>query len=407
MAVWRGVLALAGSLVAIFFIDATRRDLPAPAVAGRATPLQSRIQGPRRAVSSVFLLSSGRISCGRNRRAGTGRRAGCRDPESGEFYHPPREEEDDDDGRWELKNDRSKGVEETTKALQAEPEPEPKRNLPRRRRFRPEPEPVPKRRNLPTTLPEVMPQRRERKPDPSEPPIEIDLPGKQKEFPTLPKPIVEVPLRREIIPRGDDPDYYDRDKLLARLRAMEANMTSLPFPLRLSETSETEKSNLTQVLLELEAIMEGDPRNIVILGTRHCNLLHQRIIELLSYALVLTGNRVFTSGGMGTNFVAIRGALRAERYLGRNETSNLNVILPQRIKDQPLEVQEVLKRVSNVTELKYNDIPLDKASRKCNSVLIDEASELIVFAYHDSTTVLDCADEARKNDKLVTEMYLD
>eukprot|EP00470_Lotharella_oceanica_P002201 CAMPEP_0170171528 /NCGR_PEP_ID=MMETSP0040_2-20121228/4692_1 /TAXON_ID=641309 /ORGANISM="Lotharella oceanica, Strain CCMP622" /LENGTH=293 /DNA_ID=CAMNT_0010411641 /DNA_START=223 /DNA_END=1104 /DNA_ORIENTATION=- len=292
------------------------------------------------------------------------------------------------------------------KALQPEPEPEPKRNLPRRRWFPDEPDPEPNRRNIPRILPEISPQR-ETKREAEEPPIEIDLPGKQKEYPTLPKPMVDVPLRREIIPRGDDPDYYDRDKLLARLRAMEANMSSLPFPLRLSETSETEKSNLTQVLLELEAIMEGDPRNIVILGTRHCNLLHQRIIELLSYALVLTGNRVYTSGGMGTNFVAIRGALRAESYLGRNETSNLKVILPQRIKDQPLEVQDVLKQVSNVTELKYNDMPLDIASRKCNSVLIDEASELIVFAYHDSTTVLDCADEARKNDKLVTEMYLD
>jgi len=67
----------------------------------------------------------------------------------------------------------------------------------------------------------------------------------------------------------------------------------------------------------------------------------------------------------------------------------------------------VLKKVKNVTELKRNDLPLDKASRLCNTKLIEGASELIVFAYHDSWTVLDCAAEARRKDKLVTLMYLD
>eukprot|EP00471_Norrisiella_sphaerica_P008877 CAMPEP_0184498626 /NCGR_PEP_ID=MMETSP0113_2-20130426/39436_1 /TAXON_ID=91329 /ORGANISM="Norrisiella sphaerica, Strain BC52" /LENGTH=348 /DNA_ID=CAMNT_0026886227 /DNA_START=722 /DNA_END=1768 /DNA_ORIENTATION=+ len=249
-------------------------------------------------------------------------------------------------------------------------------------------EPQPKRRGLPKTIPEERPI-----PEP----IPINPDPAPVEIPSRPEP-GELPTT---IPReGDDPDLYDRDRLMKRLRQgseyaelSRENMTDV------NVTS----SNLTQVLLELEAIMEGDPRNIVILGTRHCNLLHQRIIELVSYALVLTGNHIYTSGGMGTNFVAIRGALRAE-----NETqSRLSVILPQTIKDQPLEVQEVLEKVTNVTELKRNDIPLDKASRLCNSELLDQASELIVFAYHDSWTVLDCAAEARRKDKLVTLMYLD
>ena len=43
---------------------------------------------------------------------------------------------------------------------------------------------------------------------------------------------------------------------------------------------------MDQILKQLESIQKGTPKNIVILGTRHCSLLHQQIIELLSYALV-------------------------------------------------------------------------------------------------------------------------
>ncbi|GAB5369351.1 hypothetical protein AAMO2058_001397300 [Amorphochlora amoebiformis] len=216
----------------------------------------------------------------------------------------------------------------------------------------------------------------------------------------LPRPNRGAPA---IIPR-DDPDLYDRDALIKRLRKATATTTPGPPPeLELRKNITRKLSNLTKVMTELEAIMEGDPRNITILGTRHCNLLHQRIIELVSYALILTGNHISTSGGMGTNFVAIRGALRAE-----NGTSKkLSVVLPQTLKDQPLEVQHLLEKVHNITELKRNDLPLDKASRVCNSELVKYCQELIIFAYHDSETYLDCAAEARSLDKLVTMMYLD
>ena len=45
---------------------------------------------------------------------------------------------------------------------------------------------------------------------------------------------------------------------------------------------------MDQILKQLESIQKGTPKNIVVLGTRHCSLLHQQIIELLSYALVLS-----------------------------------------------------------------------------------------------------------------------
>ena len=51
--------------------------------------------------------------------------------------------------------------------------------------------------------------------------------------------------------------------------------------------------------------------------------LHQQLIEILAYALCLTGNHIFTSGATGTNAAVIRGSLRAER------PELLTVVLPQ------------------------------------------------------------------------------
>jgi len=42
--------------------------------------------------------------------------------------------------------------------------------------------------------------------------------------------------------------------------------------------------SVNTILKQLESIQQGTPKNIVILGTRHCSFLHQQIIELLSCA---------------------------------------------------------------------------------------------------------------------------
>lgn len=88
------------------------------------------------------------------------------------------------------------------------------------------------------------------------------------------------------------------------------------------------------VLQELTAIQQDGPRNVAILGTRYTSYLHQQIIELLTYANVLVGNHVFTSGAGGTNAAVIRGALRAEK------PELLTVVLPQSLHKQPRETQE-------------------------------------------------------------------
>ena len=97
--------------------------------------------------------------------------------------------------------------------------------------------------------------------------------------------------------------------------------------------------SVSTILKQLESIQQGTPKNIVVLGTRHCSFLHQQIIELLSYALVLSDNHIYTSGATGTHAAAIRGALRAEQQ------DLLTVILPQTVQNQPREIRELLGQV--------------------------------------------------------------
>lgn len=149
-------------------------------------------------------------------------------------------------------------------------------------------------------------------------------------------------------------------------------------------------------LQELLAIQQEGPRAIGFFGTRNMGFLHQELIEILSYAMVITvwhwnfslvyficnimcssgrpdvfsvldlttfmlaawasicswfsrsllyrnfflqENHIYTSGASGTNAAVIRGALRAEK------PELLTVILPQSLKKQPPESQELLSKV--------------------------------------------------------------
>uniref|UniRef100_A0A7R9YDI6 DNA recombination-mediator protein A n=1 Tax=Pinguiococcus pyrenoidosus TaxID=172671 RepID=A0A7R9YDI6_9STRA len=159
---------------------------------------------------------------------------------------------------------------------------------------------------------------------------------------------------------------------------------------------------IDSILKELAAIQQQGPKSYCILGTRHCSFLHQQIIELLAYALVLSGNHVYTSGAGGTNAAAIRGALRA------GAPDLLTVVLPQSISKQPAESQKLLAKVKNVVEMSQNDgLGLDMASRLCNSDLLSRAEQLIAFAFHNSRTVIEATKEAQSRDMVVTVLYLD
>eukprot|EP00587_Corethron_hystrix_P012374 CAMPEP_0113319048 /NCGR_PEP_ID=MMETSP0010_2-20120614/13398_1 /TAXON_ID=216773 ORGANISM="Corethron hystrix, Strain 308" /NCGR_SAMPLE_ID=MMETSP0010_2 /ASSEMBLY_ACC=CAM_ASM_000155 /LENGTH=182 /DNA_ID=CAMNT_0000176523 /DNA_START=710 /DNA_END=1258 /DNA_ORIENTATION=- /assembly_acc=CAM_ASM_000155 len=160
--------------------------------------------------------------------------------------------------------------------------------------------------------------------------------------------------------------------------------------------------SIDTVMKELAAIQQQGPRKYCILGTRHCSFLHQQIIELLAYALVLSGNHVYTSGNIGTNAATIRGALRAER------PDLLTVFLPQSLKKQPPESQELLEQVEDIIEMSENDdLQLDAASRLCNSLLLTKTTQLVAFAFHHSNTVIEATAEAQSLEMIVTLLYLD
>eukprot|EP01023_Acetabularia_acetabulum_P049503 TRINITY_DN5287_c0_g2_i1.p1 TRINITY_DN5287_c0_g2~~TRINITY_DN5287_c0_g2_i1.p1 ORF type:complete len:316 (-),score=38.87 TRINITY_DN5287_c0_g2_i1:254-1201(-) len=155
-------------------------------------------------------------------------------------------------------------------------------------------------------------------------------------------------------------------------------------------------------LQELIAIQQNGPKNIGFFGSRNMGFLHQQLVEVLSYAIVLTGNHVFTSGATGTNAAVIRGALRAEK------PELLTVVLPQSLKKQPQESQELLQQVERVIEMPQNDeLVLIEASRICNKDIINRVVQIICFAFHDSSLLLETCREAKQSKKMVTLFYLD
>jgi 1-aminocyclopropane-1-carboxylate deaminase/D-cysteine desulfhydrase-like pyridoxal-dependent ACC family enzyme len=121
-----------------------------------------------------------------------------------------------------------------------------------------------------------------------------------------------------------------------------------------------------------------------------------------AYALVLSGNHVYTSGAGGTHAATVRGALRAAQQ------DLLTVVLPQSMERQTKESQELLRNVENVIEMpQNNEMSLDMASHICNSYILSQTDQLISFAFHESNTVIEATKEAKELDMLVTVLYLD
>lgn len=152
---------------------------------------------------------------------------------------------------------------------------------------------------------------------------------------------------------------------------------------------------------ELAVIQQTSSKKIALLGSRHVPITHQHLIEMMSYALVLEGNRLITSGATGTNFAAIKGAMRADPNL-------LTVILPQSLNKQPRESQDQLGQVIHLVENPEHDpLSLGEASILCNREIISRCQQLICFAFHDSQTLLQTCQEADDQRKLVTLFYFD
>lgn len=143
------------------------------------------------------------------------------------------------------------------------------------------------------------------------------------------------------------------------------------------------------ILHHFNEIQGQSQGRIAILGTSELNKNQQQVIEMLSYALVLSGNHVYTSGGGdGTNIAVIRGALRA------GNPDLLTVMLPQSLDRQPGSMQILLKDVHNLLEQPENDgLGLREAAQLCNYRLMSMVDKVIVFVYHDSATILNPLEE--------------
>lgn len=148
------------------------------------------------------------------------------------------------------------------------------------------------------------------------------------------------------------------------------------------------------ILDNFNKIQFGGSRKIAVLGTSSLatDSKHEQMIELLSYALVLSGNHIFTSGGGATNSAVIRGALRA------CNSNLLTVILPQSLMKQPAEMQPLLSRVVNVEDQpQYDDMDLKEAATECNTKILGRVDEALAFVFHDSTTLIDAVDGMGKS----------
>ena len=153
---------------------------------------------------------------------------------------------------------------------------------------------------------------------------------------------------------------------------------------------------------ELLLIQQSGPRKVAIICTRNLPLTHQQLVEMLSYALVLSGNQVVTSGGAnGCNMAVIRGDQRAN-------PDRLSIILPQTIGQQPGEVQDLLIGIKSIHEYpERRTMTLADASRLCNHEIIDRCQQVICFLYHTSHTLLESVTYAKEHRKIVTSFYLD
>lgn len=169
----------------------------------------------------------------------------------------------------------------------------------------------------------------------------------------------------------------------------------------LDKVEASDAHTLDALAMELATIQQS-AKKVAIIGSRNLPITHQQIIEILSYALVIQGNTVITSGGSsGTNAAAIRGAMKAN-------PDKLRVILPQTIGQQPSDVQDQLIGVPNIIEHPDRSMmTLADASRICNREIIDECQQLICFLSHTSNTLHKAIQHAEHSHKVVTSFYLD
>jgi len=170
----------------------------------------------------------------------------------------------------------------------------------------------------------------------------------------------------------------------------------------ISPTSQGSENELL-ILQNFNQIQYGEKKKFGVIGTQDLSSNHKQMVELLSYALILSGNHVYTSAGSinGTNLAVIQGSLRA------CNPDLLTVILPQGLFRQPPEIHPLLLRVANlIQQPQYDNLDLKEAAAMCNEQILSNVEKLLVFCYHDSTTILNPIEAVKDNIEIIT-FYLD
>ena len=153
------------------------------------------------------------------------------------------------------------------------------------------------------------------------------------------------------------------------------------------------------ILQNFNQIQYGEKLKFGVIGTQDLSSNHKQMVELLSYALILSGNHVYTSAGSinGTNLAVIQGALRA------CNPDLLTVILPQSLFRQPPEIHSLLLRVANlIQQPQYDDLDLKDAAAICNEQILSNVEKLLVFCYHDSLTILNPIEAVKDKIEIIT-----
>jgi hypothetical protein len=196
---------------------------------------------------------------------------------------------------------------------------------------------------------------------------------------------------------ADEPDFPLLDETSL------ASLEQLSAPLR-SEAASESAVQAARTISQLQLIQSRDaaspPSSIVVIGPADTTVLHRQTIELLSYALVLSGNRVLTSGGTDADMAVIRGALRANERM-------LTVVVPNTAATAATDGEGLLRSVRAIVELQHTNLPAEIESRLVYAELVGGADKVIAFAFHRSRALLQAIDEAQAINVETCVLYLD
>mmetsp|Transcript_19559 Transcript_19559/g.50517 ORF Transcript_19559/g.50517 Transcript_19559/m.50517 type:complete len:158 (-) Transcript_19559:165-638(-) len=157
------------------------------------------------------------------------------------------------------------------------------------------------------------------------------------------------------------------------------------------------------MISQLQSIQQRDsskPSSIVVIGDETTTVLQRQIIELLSYALVLSGNRVLTTANSGADEAVARGALRANERM-------LTIVVANSMNSMSESTREDLSGVRNVVELRHTGLSPELEAKLVYAELLGGAEKLIAFAFHRSRMLRQTIDQALALNIECTVLFLD